>query len=104
MFNLEYDGFELNMPWEFDEDAGEWQPVINLKDGTVLNADGTDYVVKGTEVGLDLQEVPDPSVADDLIIDETIDQPTLVYDPDKTALVGDRPADAELKVIKGEII
>jgi hypothetical protein len=103
-FNLEYDGFELNIPWQFDEDAGKWQPMINLKDGTVLSADGTDYVVKGTEVGLDLQEVPDPSVADDLIIDETIEPPTLTYDASKTALVGDRPAGAELKVIKGEII
>jgi hypothetical protein len=103
-FNLEYDGFELNIPWEFDEDAGDWQPMINLKDGTVLSADGTDYVVKGTEVGLDLQEVPDPSVADDLIIDETVEPPTLTYDASKTDLVGDRPAGAELKVIKGEII
>ena len=78
--------------------------MINLKDGTVLSSGGTDYVVKGIEVGLDLQEVPDPSVADDLIIDVGIEPPTLTYDASKTALVGDRPAGAELKVIKGEII
>ena len=106
VFNVEYDGFELHIPWEFDEDAGEWRPMINLKDGTELtaDADGTVYVVKGIEVGLELQEVPDPSVADDLDTDVPIEQPTLEYDLNKTDLVGDRPADAELKVIKGEII
>jgi hypothetical protein len=103
-FNLEYDGFELHIPWEFDNDAGEWRPMINLVDGTVLSSDVTDYVVKGIEVGLDMQGVADPSVADDLIIDETIEPPTLTYDASKTALVGDRPAGAELKVIKGELI
>jgi hypothetical protein len=103
VFNLEYDGFELRIPWEFDDDAGDWQPMINLKDGTVLSADGTNYVVKGIEVGLDLQEAPE-GAGDDLIIDEGIEPPTLTYDASKTALVGDRPADAELKVIKGEII
>jgi len=100
-FNIEYDGFELQIPWKFDETAGEWQPMINLKDGTVLSTGGTDYVVKGTEVALIMNEVADPG---GLTIDTSIQPPTLVYDASKTALVGDRPTDAELKVIKGELI
>ena len=103
-FNVEYDGFELHIPWEYDDTTDQWEPMINLKDGIVLSSGGTDYVAKGTEVGLVMKEVADPGVAADLVIDTNIEPPTLQYDASKTALVGDRPADAELKVIKGEII
>jgi len=103
-FNLEYDGFELRIPWEYNEDAGEWRPLFNLKDGTVLTDGTTNYVVKGTEEAVVMQEVSDPSVADDLLIDESITEPDLTYDASKTALVGAVPSNAELKVIKGELI
>lgn len=106
-FNLEYDGFELHIPWEFDPDdgdEGEWEPVFNLKDGTVLQGDdATDYVVKGIEEALIMQEVSGADPAPELVIQE-IDPPTLTYDAAKTALVGSVPANVELKVIKGEII
>jgi len=52
MFSLEYDGFELRVPWEYDETAGEWQPLLNLKDGTEITDGSTTYVVKGVEEGL----------------------------------------------------
>ncbi len=51
-----------------------------------------------------MQEVADTSVASDLTIDTSIEAPDLEYDSTKTALVGDFPADAELKVIKGELV
>jgi hypothetical protein len=102
-FSLEYDGFELRVPWNFDPDEGEWQPVINLKDGTILENGGTQYVVKGTEIGVMMQLAADPSAADDLTVDETIPAPTLEYDSSKTDLVGAVP-DAELKVIKGDLL
>jgi len=104
MFSLEYDGFELRVPWEYDETAGEWQPLLNLKDGTELTDGSTTYVVKGVEEGLMMQEEGDPSVADDLILDETVPPPTLTYDSTKTAQVGAVPTGTELKVIKGEVI
>ena len=100
-FSLNYDGFELQIPWKYDPEMGEWQPVFNLKDGTVLtDGNGVEYVVKGVEAGVVMREAADPA---DLIIDETIDPPTLQYDAEKTGLVGDKP-EAELKVIKGELI
>jgi hypothetical protein len=102
-FSLEYDGFELRVPWNFDPEEEEWQPIINLKDGTVLTHDNTQYVVKGTEIGLMMQLAADPSAADGLDLDETIPAPSLVYDASKTDLVGAVPA-AELEVIKGELV
>lgn len=102
-FTLEYDGFELRVPWNFDPEEEEWQPVINLKDGTVLTHDATQYVVKGTEIGVMMQLAADPSAADSLILDETIPAPSLAYDASKTDRVGAVPA-AELEVIKGELV
>ena len=103
-FNMEYDGFELRIPWEFDEDEGEWQPAFNIKDGTLLqDGDGNEYAVKGVEESLMMAEVPGSDPAPELEIVE-IDAPTLTYDSTKTDLVGDVPTDVELKVIKGELI
>jgi hypothetical protein len=100
-FNIEYDGSELHIPWEFDATVDEWLPVISLKDRTTLD---TDYVVKATEEALFMQEASDPSLAISLTIDTTIAPPTLAYDASKTTLVGALPTDAELKVIKGELL
>ncbi|UCF95419.1 MAG: DUF4214 domain-containing protein, partial [Desulfobacterales bacterium] len=98
-FSIEYDGFELHIPFEFDADEGEWQPIINLKDGTVLvGSNGTEYVLKGTEGCLRMQPAADPNAAAGLEI-VAIDPPTLAYDSTKTDLVGDLPTDVELKII-----
>ena len=102
-FSLEYDGFELRVPWNFDPEEGEWQPLINLRDGTNLSHEGTEYVVKGTEIGVMMQLAANPDEAADLLIDETIPPPELQYDTSKTDLVGAVPS-AELKVIKGELV
>ena len=103
-FNLDYDGSELHIPWNFDSDLDEWQPMFSLKDGTILaDGEGNAYVVKGIEVGVVMREAVHPEDAASLVIDETISAPDLVYDPSKTALVGEKP-DAELRVIRGESI
>ena len=103
-FRLEYDGSDLHIPWEFDEGEDDWRPLINLKDGTAVSDGTNNYVVKGIEEGLLMQEAPDPSQADGLIIDETIEAPTFQYEATKTALVGAVPTGAELKVVLGELI
>ena len=103
-FNIDYDGFELHMPWKFDDEDGEWQPMINLKDGVVLEAsDGSRYVVKGTEGCMQMDELEDGSVADYLNFQQ-VDPPTLTYDATKTALVGDLPTGTEVKIIRGELV
>ena len=103
-FNLDYDGFELHIPWEFNEDEEEWQPLMNLKDGVSMRGDdGNDYVVKAVEEALVMAEVAGADPAPELLIEE-IDPPNLTYDSEKTDLVGAVPADVELKVIKGELI
>jgi len=101
-FNLDYDGSELHIPWTYDSNLDEWQPMFSLKDGVVLtDSESNNYAVKGVEVGVVMREAQNPDDASDLIIDETIEAPTLTYDSSKTDLVGDRPT-ATLKVIKGE--
>lgn len=103
-FNIDYDGFELHMPWKFDDEEGEWQPMINLKDGVVLeDSDGARYVVKGTEGCMLMETVADTSVADYLQFQD-VDPPTLTYDATKTALVGALPTGTEVKIIKGELV
>jgi len=101
-FTIEYDGSELRVPWEFDEVQGKWAPLFNLRDGVLLSGGGGDYVVKGVEQGLLLAELADPSEAEGLEIDETIDPPTATYDATKIAQVGAVPVGAELKVSRGE--
>lgn len=107
-FKMDYDGFELHIPWEFNPDAAEdhkWEPMFNLKDGVVLTgSDATEYVVKGIERAMVMNEASNPSLADDLTVVTTIPAPTLVYDASKTALVGARPTDVEVKVSKGEVL
>jgi hypothetical protein len=102
-FRLDYDGTELQMPWHYDAAADQWQPVINLKDGTLLTDDlSNQYVVKGIEIGV-MMAAADPADAAYLPIDTSVPAPTLTYDATKTALVGAMP-EAELEVIKGELI
>ncbi len=108
-FTLEYDGFSLQVPWAYDAAEDEWCPLINLKDSadggpTLEDSDGNLYVVKAVEAGLIMSEVSDTSVADDLEIDTSVAEPDLEYDATKTALVGDKPTDVELEVIKGELV
>ena len=94
----------MHIPWNYDAELDEWQPIFSLKDGTELtDSEGDTYVVKGIEVGVVMREADNPDDAADLEIDTTIDEPDLAYDATKTDLVGDKP-EAELKVIKGESI
>lgn len=109
-YMLEWDGFDMMIPWYFDEEEDDWMPAFNLKDGvelTVAGEETAEYVIKGVEEELIMAEVTDPGILTqletDLPIDNTIPPPTLGYKPSKTALVGAVPA-ALLKVIKGEVI
>jgi hypothetical protein len=101
-FRLEYDGFSVNMPWEFDEASGEWQPLINIKDGTLMGPGGDDYAIKGVEESLIMTAVSGAGITFDNETD--VGAPTLTYDATKTAQVGAVPTTAQLKVIKGEVI
>ncbi|MBI5551191.1 MAG: hypothetical protein HY911_06745 [Desulfobacterales bacterium] len=103
-FRLEYDGFSLNMPWAYNPESGQWEPQINLADGTQLeDADGNQYVIKGIEECLIMNEVEDPTGIT-FENEEEVGEPTLTYDSSQTDLVGAVPTDVVLRVIKGEVI
>lgn len=103
-FNLDYDGFELHIPWQFSEDAGDWIPMFNLADGATLESGGVEYVVKGIEQALIMTDVTndDPPAAAALVMDETISAPTLTYDATITDEIGALPEDAEIPSGVGE--
>jgi hypothetical protein len=100
VFRIEYDGNSVFIPWEFDETTEEWEPQINIKDGVTMG-DSNQYVIKGTEESLVMTEIADPGAS---FPDNNVGEPDLEYDPTKTSQVGAIPEDAELKVIKGELI
>ncbi len=100
-FRLEYDGFSVQIPWNYDDSTDEWEPLINIKDGTLMGPSRDDYVIKGTDEALVMAQIPDPHVT---FPANSVGEPTLTYDATKTALVGDVPATAQLKVIKGEVL
>ncbi len=100
VFRMEYDGNSVFIPWEFDPATQEWEPQINIKDG-VLMGDSDQYVIKGTEESLIMPEIADPGAT---FPTNTVGEPDLEYDPAKTAQVGAVPVNAQLKVIKGELI
>lgn len=97
VFRMEYDGFSIHIPWEFNSASQEWEPQINIKDG-VLMGDSNQYVIKGSEESLIMGEISDP---DSTFPANSVGEPDLVYDASKTAQVGAVPVNAELKVIKG---
>jgi hypothetical protein len=120
-FSMEYDGFELRIPWIYDEDEDEWMPQVNLKDShvsgiTLAGDDGKAYVLKGWEEELKMTEVAqsDPNYTDivaSLDTDSEIDPPEIVDTMDAAIeeLFSDtttwqRPTNVEVKIIKGELI
>jgi hypothetical protein len=100
-FRLEYDGFSVQIPWNYDPATDQWKPLINIKDGTLMGPNGDDYVIKGTDEALVMAEVSDPGVD---FPANAVGEPSLTYDATKTALVGDVPTTAQLKVIKGDVL
>jgi hypothetical protein len=88
-FNIEYNGFELQIPWYFSETADDWVPMFNIADGTVVTSGGVDYVVKGVEEALHMRALPSPPAAADALEVISVDPPTLTYDATVTDLVGD---------------
>jgi hypothetical protein len=73
-FRLEYDGFSVNMPWEYDENSDEWQPLINIKDGTLMGLTGSEYAIKGVEEALIMSPYQGDIVFEN---EEDVGEPTL---------------------------
>lgn len=101
-FRLEYDGFSVMIPWNYDETTDEWEPLINIKDGTHMGPNGNEYVIKATDEALVMAEISEPVGV--TFPSNSTGEPTLTYDAAKTDLVGAVPTTAQLKVIKGEVI
>lgn len=105
LYSLNYDGFSLQVPWKNID--GEWFPKINIKSGTQLTLNATNYRVKVLDEGLVVNTVSgDP--ATDLLIpgvnDPFWNESTLAHDDNKVKSVGERPLNTLVKVIKGQCV
>ena len=102
-FRLQYDGYSLNLPYNYDETTNEWVPLINIADGTPMGPTGSEYVIKAVETSLIMSEVADTSgIAFNNEVE--VGAPTLIYDASETAQIGEIPTNVQLKAIKGEVI
>ena len=103
-FTLEYNGFDLHVPWEYNSETDDWEPLINLVDGVQLaNSSGT-YVVKGIEESLFMREVEDQSVASGLVVDTSIQPPSFTYNGQLPQSIGMPPQNVQLMIVNGEPI
>lgn len=97
-FSINYDGFSLQMPYKHNKDLNEWIPLINLKAGTTLSANGVDYVVKPIEVGIKMKTTTDTN---SISVDTTITEPSFTPVEKNTRA---KPTGTVVKVVKGELL
>jgi hypothetical protein len=105
LYQIEYDGTNLSIPWAYDVAIDDWAPEINLKDGAILTDGTTEYVVKASEVSLTMKELS--TGGSGLTVDETTADPTITFNagaisamPTKPTLGSDGLA-LKVKVTKG---
>ena len=105
-YSLNYDGSSLQVPWQ--NINGQWFPKINIKSGTRLTLDGTNYRIKILEEGLLVDKATNQNAAPGLNILDSSDlfwtSPNPIYDNQKILSVGEKPVNALVKVIKGECV
>jgi hypothetical protein len=121
IFSLEFDGFEVQMPWIYDPEEDEYMPLLNLRDShdsgiQLTGEDGNTYLIKGWEEELIMAKVPeaewDAAIhALALPTPEEIGQPSIgdTMDVEMETIFGDTaawvlPANVAVAVIKGELV
>lgn len=63
LYSLQYDGYDLQIPWTFDEATNNWFPKINIKSATTLSDGSITYRIKALESGILIGETEtEPSV------------------------------------------
>jgi hypothetical protein len=108
LYQIEYDGTHLNLPWHFNTSIGDWEPEINLKDGAILTDGTTEYVVKASDVSLTMKKLS--TGGSGLTVNEATTDPTITFNagvisamPVKPTLDSDGTA-IKVKVSKGKKI
>jgi len=112
LYQIDYDGQNLGIPWNYDVATDDWQPEISLADGTVLTDGTTEYVVKASDVSLSMKMLSTGDVAyvSGLTVDVTTSDPTITFNaaviaamPTEPTLDSDGTA-LKVKVSKGKTI
>jgi hypothetical protein len=103
-YSMQYDGFSLQVPWVHDGSNG-WQPKINLKNGVQLTNGSTNYRVKILDEGLLIGDATDYAGSPALEIpDGNLSVSGVDHNATLILNMGDKPADANVTVIKGECV
>jgi len=108
LYQMDYDGTHLNIPWFFNSSIDDWEPEINLKDGAILTDGTTEYVVKASDVMLTMKSLS--AGGSGLTVNRTTSDPTITFNagrinamPVKPTLDSDGTA-IKVKVSKGKKI
>jgi hypothetical protein len=85
LYQIDYDGSNLGIPWIYDSTTLDWYPEFSLEDGTTLTDGTTEYVVKASDISKSMIMLStggdgQPEYVSGLTVDETTSDPTLVYD------------------------
>jgi len=105
LYQLEYDGTSLNIPWAYDASIDDWAPEINLKDGAILTDGATEYVVKASEVSMTMKMLG--SGGSGLTVNETTSDPTITFNTGVISAMPTKPTAGsdglalKVKVTKG---
>lgn len=103
-YSLEYDGSNLNVPWEFDATNNNWNPKINIDFNTTVTHESTNYVIKPLDIRVNLGDDTE-GVTNSLVYDDSRNG---YAGPEHNAtiieLIKDSKPDAAVSVIKGECV
>ena len=96
LYQIDYDGSNLGIPWIYDSTTLDWYPEFSLKDGTTLTDGTTEYVVKASDISKSMIMLStggdgQPAYVSGLTVDETTSDPTLVYDATVIAAMPAQP-------------
>ena len=89
LYQIEYDGTNLSIPWFYNPTIDEWEPQINLKDGAILTDGTMEYVVKGSDVMLTMKKLG--AGESGLTLNETTSSPTITYNAGKISAMPVKP-------------
>ena len=108
LYQIEYDGTNLSIPWFYNPTIDDWEPQINLKDGAILTDGTTKYVVKASDVMLTMKKLV--AGGSGLTLDITTSSPTITYNAGKISAMPVKPTldkdgtALKVKVSKGKKI
>jgi len=105
LYSLQYDGYDLQIPWTYDEDSNNWFPKINIKSSTSLSDGSITFRIKALESGIIIGEAQGASSVTWLTNDLNTSYDGVEHNLSLiTGETGVSVPDANVTVIKGQCL